>query len=214
LSGKKEATLPGHRGGVTQLAFSPDGGWLASASVDTTVLVWDAACQARSVEGVDAKAAAKLWGDLSSDDPEVSYAAVCRLAAAGGAAISGLKEKLKPAVAVDAGKVAGWVRRLDSDVFAEREQATQALSDLGPGAAESLRDALSKAGSAEVKARSGRLLREWAVDNRRSGHAIEALEMIGTPEAKRLLTGLARGASGALVTREAESAIGRLRNRP
>jgi RNA polymerase sigma factor (sigma-70 family) len=213
LSGKKVGAFPGHRGAVTKLAFSPDGRRLASASTDTTVLIWDVAGQARPAEELGARAA-RLWDDLASGDPAVAYEAVCRWAAAGGGAVAGLKARLKPVAAVDAAKVAGLVRRLDSDDFAEREQASQALSDLGPGAEEAMRDALKKAESAEVKDRLERLLKECAKHRRRSGHAIEALEMVGTAEAKRLLTDLAGGASGASVTREAAEAVARLRKRP
>jgi RNA polymerase sigma factor (sigma-70 family) len=40
-SGKKTHTLDGHRGRITSLAFRADGKLLASASQDSTVLIWD-----------------------------------------------------------------------------------------------------------------------------------------------------------------------------
>ena len=71
LSGKKVAAFPGHRGTVTQLAFSLGRRRLASASADAAVLVWDVTGQTRGREETDAKAA-KLWDGLASGDPAVA----------------------------------------------------------------------------------------------------------------------------------------------
>ena len=38
---KRITTLEGHLSNVQDVAFSPDGGTLASGSVDGTVLIWD-----------------------------------------------------------------------------------------------------------------------------------------------------------------------------
>jgi WD40 repeat protein len=42
-TGREQAILEGHKGGVGAVAVAPDGSWLASGSWDGTVRIWDVA---------------------------------------------------------------------------------------------------------------------------------------------------------------------------
>jgi RNA polymerase sigma factor (sigma-70 family) len=214
LTTGQKIALTGHRAPVTQLAFSPDGHRLASGSGDTTVLIWDVSRLGSGGPVADGKALAGLWKGLGADDPKVAYAAVCLGAAAGDAAVARLKLDLKPALVIDAEKIADLVRQLDSEAFAQREKASRALADLDPAAETALREALEEARSPEVKRRLEGVLDGQEAEHRRRGHAIEVLEMIGTPAARGLLVELAKGASGSRLTREARLALARLEQRP
>jgi hypothetical protein len=81
-----------------------------------------------------------------------------------------------------------------------------------------LRKALEGEPSAEVRRQVTRLLEQLsahppAPEVVRSIRAIEALERIGTPEARKLLEELAKGAPEAWRTREAGEAVARLKAR-
>jgi RNA polymerase sigma factor (sigma-70 family) len=209
LTGKRVAALAGHRGKVTSLAFAPDSHRLASASTDTTVLIWDVAGLTADRAAQSEKALAHLWDDLSADAPR-AYAAVCQGAAAGNAAVAVLEGKVKPIASVDREKFNDWARQLDSEKFTDRERASQALADLGLAAEPLLRQTASRTTSAEVRTRVKRLLSLLETDGRRSSHAIEILEMIGSPRTRRLLAQLAKGSADASLTQEAAAALKRL----
>jgi RNA polymerase sigma factor (sigma-70 family) len=212
-TGKKIAALPGHRGPVNTVAFSPDGSRLASGSADTTVLIWDLTQLNASAAVPDEKVLARLWSDLGSSDPKVVYAAVCLGAGGGDATVTSLKAELKPIAAHDAQKVAGLVRQLESDEFATRERATKELVGLGPGATPALAAALKASESPEVRTRLARVLDAYPAALHRHSLAVEVLEMIGTSAARELLTDLSRGESSAGLTREALAALKRLEKR-
>jgi WD40 repeat protein len=212
LTGKKFAALAGHCGKVTSLAFAPDSRRLASASTDTTVLVWDVAGLTADRAAQSQKALAHLWDDLAADVPR-AYAAACLGAAAGNAAVKVLEGKLKPIPAVDREKFNDWVRQLDSEQFADRERASQALADLGLAAEPLLRQTANTTTSAEVRARVKRLLAPLGPAGRRSAFALEMLEMIGSSKARRLLAHIATGWADAPLTREAAAALKRLEHR-
>ena len=193
LTGAKMGAIPGHRDQVSKVAFSPDGRRLASGSWDTTALLWDVASLCPRRPKGDNKTVTTLWEELNSGDPEKAYIAVCRGAQAGDAAVAVLKTRMKPVAAVDPGKMTKWVRQLDSEEFADRERASQELTDLGPGIEPILRKVLAGSSTAEVKNRVEALLGLFAVEKRRTTRAVEILEMIGSREAKQLLAELAQG---------------------
>ena len=87
-TGTHQATVHGHRGMVTTVAFSPDGGALISAAFDGTVLIWDVArlIAAPERKPLTAGELQSLWDNLAAADaPDrgQSDAATCRAPATG-----------------------------------------------------------------------------------------------------------------------------------
>jgi hypothetical protein len=129
--------------------------------------------------------------------------------------VPSLGERLKPAARVDPKKIDGWITDLESEKFAVREQAVANLLKVGEQAVPPLRKVLASAPPLETRKRA-----EELVDRLTGGtltaeqlqvvRAVEALERMGTTEARRLLRTLADGAPGALTTREAQAALDRL----
>jgi hypothetical protein len=213
-SGKERHHLVGHRGSVWSLAVSSDGRQLLSGSLDTTALVWDLASPLAGQSKVHTAAEREAaWSDLASTDADRAYGAIRRL----GTSPTALVGQLKPREAVDEARLARLLRELDSDDFAQRSRASESLESLGEGAIAACRMALAAKPSLELHRRLSALAekqaRAWWTDTPsrlREVRVIEALELSGSPQARRELEKLARGAAGYRLTDEARRALRRL----
>jgi hypothetical protein len=215
-TGQERRRFPGHEGWATRLAFSLDGNRLVSASMDTTLLVWDVrGSREGRVEVWPAEKRKQLWDDLLSADGGQSYRAMLTLHASPAPAVAFLKEQVRPAVSADPKQVEKLLGDLDSQRFEVRQAALKGLEQLGELAEPSLRKALEGQPSAEVRLRSEQLLARIAgayttPEQLRQLRAIETLEHLGTAEARALLEALAKGAPEGRLTQEAKTALARL----
>jgi RNA polymerase sigma factor (sigma-70 family) len=216
-SGRERRRFTGHTGWAYRVQFAPDGRRLASASNDTTAVLWDlttpSAAERRLAAGLTEEQAQALWADLAGD-AERADRAIRLLVAAPVRAVSLLHERLRPVPEVDPERVKKLIAQLDHDQFAERERASRELAALDELAVLALRKAARQRTSLEHRRRIEALL-ERSSNGRRpevlqSLRAIEVLERIGTPDARRLLASLTQGAIEARQTQDAKAAAGRL----
>jgi hypothetical protein len=211
------ATFRGHVGVINAFAFSADGKSLASASADTTALTWDlSAALSRPLPRrvlTDAEPNTR-WDALAGDDARQAFSAMCDLAAAPAQAVALLDRRLRPAPALDPDAVNRLLTDLGDPAFGVRQKATAALLQLDERAVPAIDKVLSGKPALEVRIRlekvhtalTGMVLTK---EKLRSYRAIEVLERVGTPEARRLLRRLADGAPGALETTAAQNALRR-----
>jgi RNA polymerase sigma factor (sigma-70 family) len=207
-TGGVRVRFPGHPSLIKHLVFSADGTTLASGSTDNTALLWDLLGGNHGQPG--ARELQALWDQLGGD-AETAHQAMGRLTRAPAQTVAWLRDHLWP---VPSAQVAQLIRDLDDEQFAVREQAEAALQRLLESAASALRQVLDGKPSAEVRRRVTRLLERLEEGNTpaqlRSLRAIEVLERMGTPEARKGLEDLAKGIAGARQTQEAKASLIRL----
>jgi hypothetical protein len=214
VSGRERTRFKGHAGFVMVSAYSPDGSLLVTGGTDRTALVWDLfglRTADRKTGGFTRAEVERLWADLGDADASKAFRAMKVLRANGTPAVSLLKERLRPAPAIDAKKIAKLLADLDRDNFAARASATKQLLELGDLAEPALRAALNDTPSLEKGRRVEDLLErlDAAPELLRGVRAVEVLESLGTPEARQVLQTLAKGAAEARLTREANIALKR-----
>jgi WD40 repeat protein len=221
-TGKLITELRGHAGVVVEIRFAPKGQILATGGSDHTTLLWDVRvprlfASAGKPGKLDADERQQAWNDLGGQDAHAAYQALARLAADPAASAGFVGERLQPVRAPETEQVAKWVKDLDDDSFAVRDRATAELRRQGRLVEPALRQAVEAKPSLEVLRRIERLLAELGNEEigltgerLRTHRAVHLLEIVGTPEARRVLERLATGAEGAAETQMARAALLRL----
>jgi WD40 repeat protein len=216
---KEIGEFKGHDGVIAAIAFVGDGKRLISGSRDTTMLLWDAGRLKRDLppelSELEAKEVADLWDDLIGADAGLAFRGMRKLATAPKQFVPFLREHVKPAVPADPKKLARLIADLDSEEFEVRSSATTDLEKLGELAVPALQKALKGPSALETRRRIEHLLGRAigstpSAEQIRVVRAVEVLDKIATSEARELLDALAKGAPGALATREAQAVLDRV----
>jgi len=219
---KETRVLAAHKDKVGAVAISPDGKTFATASWDTTALLWDGTSllrpQRSKPTGLTMQERESLWTDLASPDASRAYRAIWAMAGEPRDCLPLVSERMKPVPKVDAGRIAQLTASLDDDNFKVREQATTELNMIGEAALPSLRQAMTVQVSVEARRRIERLLEKFGgpappPEVLQALRAVEMLEHEGSPEARQVLEAVSQGAPQARLTQDAKAALERLAKR-
>ncbi len=195
---------------------------MASAGRETAPLVWDVTGRIlgeKPSKPLRPKELDNCWVDLAGSDGAKAWKAILALEARPVQAAAFIKQRLTPNPKLDAKRLVQLQAELNHDNFQIREQAAKQWEVLGQAAGPSLRKILASEPPVEVRKRVSKLLEKIAKggvlsEEIRSLRALEVLESLGTPEARKLLEAAAEGEPAALVTQDAQAALGRLKKRP
>jgi hypothetical protein len=228
MGGKMVAKfVGGHRDWLKRVAWSPDSSRVVSCGAETVAYVWDVAGATRGLERVveadlDGGRVEEAIELLGGEDAEKAWGAMRVLCRRPERAVGALAGAIKVVVEkgggeADRARVAELIGQLDAETFRERDAAQRELAKLGEAAGPAMREAARVTKSEEVRARLGVLLgklsEEGAVrsaEGLRALRGIEALERIGTKEAREVLDGIAREREGSVVSGLAQAAVERL----
>src|SRR5262249_23705733 len=193
---------------------------LVSGGLNKTADIWDVS----HIMGRPRVSAERSPADLEADwkdlaqDAAAGYAALGRLVSSPERAVAFLGKQLQSVKPVDPQRIERLLADLDDERFQVRAQATQELEALGEHAAAALRNAVAGSPAVEARRRLEALLERLergslSVETVRQIRAVEALESIGNPAARRLLDRLAAGSPATHLTQEAKASLGRLATR-
>jgi WD40 repeat protein len=158
---------------------------------------------------------ADLWSDLGGKDKDgfKAYRAFKSLADGDKDVVAFLAKKLSPVKGPDARQLAKWLADLDSKDAKVRTTARNELDAWGPAVEMSLRnarDGMGKEGRTESKSLLDKIEKKLVEEESlQTLKAIAVLAAMGTPEARELLSRMAKGAAGSRITESARLALPR-----
>ncbi len=212
FSGQEIRKLAMPQGSVWAVAFAQDGRTLATGGGDSTILLWDVTPGAgdgkRKAAALAPADLGRLWSELAGEATAADRA-LGALVGAPKQSVLFLRERLRPAAIL--AEHVKLVADLDSKEFTVRDKAFRTLEGLGEAAEGVLCKALEGKPSLEMRRRLEKLLAKPDTFTFRPLRAIEALEFIGTAEARDVLTVLAERAYNPRVAQAAAAALRRLR---
>lgn len=219
-SGEVITEFPGPTvGSSTGIVYTPDGTRLVTCGTDGCGYVWDLRYRKPPeplgrVFAFASVAAARAA--LGSSDAEEAYKALAYLVGRPADALAELRAALRPATGPTADELRGWVAKLSSKEFKDRDLARKGLLEAGAAAVAALRAEMKTPGTPESGKIAAELLAKLEMGYATSAdllaaRAVEAVERIGTPDARALLTAWAGGAPLATLTTEAKAALARMK---
>jgi RNA polymerase sigma factor (sigma-70 family) len=198
-------------GYASSMAFSPDGGRLATGLPDGTILLWELALAHAPVEPLGVKEVESLWGDLRSPSAATAWRAVWRLSDSPKDALAILSQQLKVVQPISAMVTDPLLTKLESDSFRLRETAAKRLKELGVLAEPALQQRLVSSSSLEMRRRIETLLNALteplSQEILQQLRGVRVLARIQLPETDRMLVKLAAGVPSAHVTKAAQAAL-------
>ena len=188
--------------------------------IPSTAHIWDVS----RITGRQRKVAERSPAELEADrkalagDAAAGYAALGRLVSSPGRTVPFSSKQLQSTKPVDSKRIERLIADLGDRRFRVRAQATEELGALAYRAAPALRKALAGKLPLEARRRLEALLHQLESGSLspaaiRQIRALEALESIGNPAARRLLGQLAVGPPATRLTQEAKASLGRLAKR-
>jgi hypothetical protein len=192
------------------MVFSHNGRSLFVANSDSTILEWDVSGSfGHKTEKPNQDRLIALWEKLA-ETPDQGYPAVWELLGHPAESVPFLIGKLAPVKPVEEKRARQSLSRLDSESFAEREEASRQLLALGEQMLPLLRKALKDGTSLEARKRIEEVIESLSrlptPDQLRLLRAVAVLEWSNRPEAIEHLQRLAGGAPSASLTRAAKAA--------